>query len=233
MASNLDLTPKEILQITLRLAATFTAQLVLLLSLAWELNWPEAFLFVTLTTLGQLTVFTYLAAKKPGLLRRRKENVRKGQVYDQAILGIYMILLFITHVLAGLGRRWGWLPLHSPFWSIGGAAAVLFGYIILIKAMAANDFFESSARIQNELKHHVCQKGPYRVIRHPGYLAVILIISGSAAIIKVGAVFFSAGAIVLLYIVRTALEDKMLQKQLKDYPEYSQKTRYRLIPGIW
>ena len=37
----------------------------------------------------------------------------------------------------------------------------------------------------------------------------------------------------ILYVIRTALEDRTLQAELPGYKDYVQKVRYRLIPGIW
>jgi protein-S-isoprenylcysteine O-methyltransferase Ste14 len=79
----------------------------------------------------------------------------------------------------------------------------------------------------------VVSQGPYRWVRHPGYAGGLL--SWLAA-----PVFFSSWwlivpmvLVIAVSVVRTALEDQTLQEELPGYREYAEKTRYRLIPGIW
>lgn len=39
--------------------------------------------------------------------------------------------------------------------------------------------------------------------------------------------------IVALFVIRTVLEDKTLQKELPGYKEYTETVRFKLIPGVW
>jgi protein-S-isoprenylcysteine O-methyltransferase Ste14 len=88
-------------------------------------------------------------------------------------------------------------------------------------------------RIQKERGHYVVKDGPYRYVRHPGYLGVMLTALGTAfAIGSLWALVLTILISVLL-IVRTALEDKVLREELEGYSSYAQSTRYRLLPGIW
>ncbi len=99
--------------------------------------------------------------------------------------------------------------------------------------MITNAWFSTVVRIQTERGHTVCEDGPYRYVRHPGYVGFILqslstpLLLGSWWALPAG--FVAAGSLV----VRTRLEDSTLQNELSGYPEYAQKVRYRLIPGVW
>jgi protein-S-isoprenylcysteine O-methyltransferase Ste14 len=42
-----------------------------------------------------------------------------------------------------------------------------------------------------------------------------------------------AAVIVIVFVIRTVLEDRTLQAELPGYAEYAQRTRYRLLPGVW
>ena len=100
-------------------------------------------------------------------------------------------------------------------------------------AMLANPFFEKTVRIQEERGHHVATGGPYRFVRHPGYVAFILM--GFALPLGVGSAWalVPAGLNAALIVARTALEDRTLRRELPGYAEYAQRTRYRLLPGVW
>ena len=99
--------------------------------------------------------------------------------------------------------------------------------------MIANAYFSTAVRIQTDRGHTVCRTGPYRYVRHPGYLGFIL--QSIAVPILLGSLWALVPGIVAaaLMVVRTALEDRTLQAELLGYQQYSREVRYRLIPGIW
>jgi protein-S-isoprenylcysteine O-methyltransferase Ste14 len=115
---------------------------------------------------------------------------------------------------------------------VGLVLAVL-GQLLSSWAMASNKFYGRFVRIQKERGHYVITDGPYRVIRHPGYLGVILTALGTA--LAIGSLWSLILTILIsvLLIVRTALEDKVLQAELEGYGTYAANTRYRLFPGVW
>ena len=100
-------------------------------------------------------------------------------------------------------------------------------------ALAENRFFSSVVRIQTDRGHVVCDTGPYRIMRHPGYAGNILPLLG--IVLALGSLWTIIPAVVALVIaiVRTALEDQTLQEELPGYREYAQRVRYRLLPGIY
>jgi protein-S-isoprenylcysteine O-methyltransferase Ste14 len=79
----------------------------------------------------------------------------------------------------------------------------------------------------------VITTGPYRYVRHPGYVSGIF---GMVAIpLIIGSVYglIPVGVMILLLIVRTSLEDRTLRNELEGYTEYAQRVKYRLLPGVW
>ena len=105
--------------------------------------------------------------------------------------------------------------------------------IIFLYAMRENKFFSPVARIQEDRKHTVCTTGPYRFVRLPGYIGMIIGTMGFPFLfLSVWSCIPVALSVVNL-IVRTALEDRFLESQLKGYRDYKQTTRFRLIPGLW
>jgi protein-S-isoprenylcysteine O-methyltransferase Ste14 len=99
--------------------------------------------------------------------------------------------------------------------------------------MIANPYFEPTVRIQEDRDHKVITSGPYKIVRHPGYLAGILFIFSIPFYLGSLFTFIPAGIYSLLMITRTWLEDITLQKELTGYFEYTKKTKYRLFPFIW
>lgn len=99
--------------------------------------------------------------------------------------------------------------------------------------MLTNTYFETAMRIQTDRNHKVITYGPYKYIRHPGYLGMMIwgistpLILGSQVALAVGLVA------VMLLLLRTYWEDQTLMAELQGYAEYAKRTRYRLIPRVW
>ena len=75
--------------------------------------------------------------------------------------------------------------------------------------------------------------GPYKYMRHPGYVGFIVINLATPLVLGSLWALIPGAIIAVLFIIRTALEDSTLQKELEGYKEYVEKVKYRLIPGIW
>lgn len=120
-------------------------------------------------------------------------------------------------------------------WPIQCTALMVFVFASAIQtwAMAANPFFSSAIRIQSERDHRVMTGGPYRLVRHPGYLAMAIIVPATALalgslVALIPALLYSA-----LILWRLRCEDQFLRKTLDGYSEYTGMVRHRLIPGLW
>jgi len=79
----------------------------------------------------------------------------------------------------------------------------------------------------------VATTGPYRYVRHPGYVGFIVSFFGTALALGSLWAIIPAGLIACLLVARTTLEDRALQDELPGYNDYVQRVRYRLLPGIW
>ena len=96
-----------------------------------------------------------------------------------------------------------------------------------------NRFFSTTVRLQCDRGQYVIRSGPYRIVRHPGYVGGILLGISMALVLGSLWALIPAGGVLILLIIRTYLEDITLQKELQRYTDYAQKVRYRLVPGIW
>jgi len=103
----------------------------------------------------------------------------------------------------------------------------------VVWAMGANAFFSPLVRIQTERGHKVADTGPYKFIRHPGYIGAMIFSLGIPLMLGSWWAVIPGLVSMILYFIRTALEDKTLQDELPGYLDYTQCVKYRLIPGVW
>jgi protein-S-isoprenylcysteine O-methyltransferase Ste14 len=99
--------------------------------------------------------------------------------------------------------------------------------------MSANRFYSRFVRIQRERGHTVVSSGPYRYVRHPGYVGQMTFSLASPLALGSLWALIPGGLFALRLVVRTALEDKTLRVELGGYREYVAHVRYRLLPGVW
>lgn len=144
------------------------------------------------------------------------------------------ILFFATVMIAALDvGRFHWVqPVSEPA-QITGLALLLSAAGLQVWAMASNSFFSTAIRIQTDRGHQLITRGPYRYIRHPGYLAMAIMMPATAVAIGSAAAMIPASCYSGLILWRMAREDRFLVSQLAGYPEYTSRVRYRLIPRLW
>lgn len=75
--------------------------------------------------------------------------------------------------------------------------------------------------------------GPYRAIRHPGYLTMVVLMPATAVELGSLIALIPAFCYSTLILWRTDREDKFLASQLARYADYSARVSRRLIPGLW
>jgi protein-S-isoprenylcysteine O-methyltransferase Ste14 len=208
--------------------------LVVLFFPAGTVNWPMAWAFLILYLGGMLFINLWLAARHPGLARERLIIPRASEKWDLRLIGfVNFLLLAILFPLSGWDHRYGWSPAIPLSASITALLlfAAMFGFMAW--SMSVNGFFSSAVRLQSDRGQSVATEGPYRRLRHPGYLAMIL--QFLAIPVTLGSLWalIPAFAIGAVYVYRTLLEDKFLLEKLPGYAEYADRVRFRLIPGVW
>ncbi len=209
------------------------AAFLFLLAGSW--NWTWGWILVFLLTLFLIGHPVLLIPRSPGLLaeRARGIHVPGTKVWDRWVTMITSFFWFSSWLLAALDHRLGWSPAISLLVHCLGAAAVAAGFSLFLWALTANRYFAEGVRIQSERGHSVCDRGPYRFVRHPGYLGNLISGLGSSLLLGSYWSFIPALLGAAGFILRTAWEDETLLAELTGYREYAEKTRYRLIPGLW
>jgi len=197
-------------------------------------DWIAGWLYIGMMTAGSLLQGFYIWTKNPELIIRRGKVGRGTKAWDIVCLSVFGVSYIASVVVGALdGGRFHWSDMPIGLLPVGIIMLILC-YCILAWSMVVNPYFEKTARIQQDYGHCVVDSGPYRIVRHPGYLAAILgFVFAPPLILGSWWAFVPAGSTLVSLVVRTVLEDRMLCRELDGYEEYIQRTRYRLIPRIW
>jgi protein-S-isoprenylcysteine O-methyltransferase Ste14 len=226
--------PRKVIRRFAQVFATLALMGAILFATAGTVAWPMAWAYllsfaVVVGTLGGL-----LARHHPEVIAARSE-VQEGALGWDRVLATIIILMAhpVTLVVSGLDHRFSW---SQGLATTGQLAALLTGiaaYGLIMWSMASNRHFEGLVRIQTDRDHRVETGGPYRRVRHPGYVGMT--INFLALPLALGSTWglLPATLSVLLLILRTWLEDRTLQRELEGYAAYAERVRFRLVPGLW
>lgn len=195
----------------------------------WTMAWAYMAMYGSLTLIGALVV-----PLDPGLVEERTHIKEGVKGWDKSITVIGSLFYpFAILIVAGLDARFGWSPQIAVAAQIAALVIAAAGDVTSVWAMAVNRFYSRFVRIQKERGHTPISDGPYRYVRHPGYLGQMIFSLASAPALGSLWALIPGGLFALLLAIRTALEDRMLREELEGYEAYAQRVRYRLIPGIW
>ena len=191
--------------------------------------YPNAWLLLALLFVPILLLGAVLYIKAPALLEKRlnskeKEGVQKG------VLLISALLFIAGFVVAGLDFRFGWSHVHIAA-VIVACIAFLGSYAMYALVMRQNQYLSRTIEVREG--QSVVDTGLYGIVRHPMYLAVIILFYSMP--IALGSLYSLACFLpfVVLLAVRIVNEERVLTKELPGYTEYKRKVKYRLIPFIW
>ena len=224
-----------VVKISLTLVAEALIFSALLFGAAGTLVWPAAWAYLILFFVGALWITLLLVRHDPALLAERmKLPVQKDQpVWDRVFLLAMMVAWCGWLALMGLDAvrfRWSFMPVWLQ---CAGAALMVLSYRMIARVFQENTFLAPVVKIQTERGHRVISTGPYAVVRHPLYAAVLIFLPANALLL--GSWCGLAASTVLSGGVafRTAMEDRELRCGLEGYTEYAARVRYRLIPWVW
>ena len=208
-------------------------QAVLLFVSAGSLRWSAGWWYIGLYVLMLVLASFVMIPHRSEVIKERSKGTIGGKSWDLRITRLMSIPTLGLLILSGLDERWSWTPPLALTLRIFGTAAFCAGYALVLWAMYINQYFSQVVRIQTERGHVAVTDGPYRIVRHPGYLGMSTSMLGSVFLLDSlwGLICFAL--YMALVIPRTALEDRTLQTELPGYAKYSTHTRYRLIPGLW
>ncbi len=200
-------------------------------------------LFAASRTVAIVTYWVYLAIFAAVFLASlrwldpdlARERMRPGGQKPPLALRLFSGVLFVHWVIAGLDHgRFHWSDSVPTWLQWTALIAVAAGYALCLWAMRVNRFFSSIVRIQNDRGQVVITTGPYVFIRHPGYLAgIVIVVASGLALDSWIAAAILAVSILPFLLYRAVTEDRVLLAELPGYRNYAERVRWRLLPGIW
>lgn len=206
----------------------------LLFAGAGRLDWLRGWICIAIFVIARIAINAIVGHYNPSLAEARQTLLRKdAKRSDRILLMTLLPLLYCLPLIAGLDAvrfRWSSVPLVFAY---VGVVLFVLAMIVITWASSVNPFAESTVRIQTERGHRVITSGPYHVIRHPLYAAAIVMFAAISLILGSLWSLAFAGLIAVVFLVRTAMEDRTLRHELPGYEEYAAHTRYRLLPGVW
>jgi protein-S-isoprenylcysteine O-methyltransferase Ste14 len=221
---------KDIIRRLIQVFSILLFQGVILFIAAGTLSWKWAWIVLLLSAFLLIINLILLPAELIEERGRKKENVKK---WDKMLTSFNIIPTILMYIFSGLDHRFNWTGDVYIIINITGLVIIFSGSMIFTWSMVSNKFFSTLVRLQTDRQHTVATEGPYKYIRHPGYAGYIIM--SLATPIALGAFWglVFSGITCILIIVRTALEDDTLKKELPGYAEYTENVKYRLIPFLW
>lgn len=219
-------------RISVRVALAFLFIGGALFASAGRLDWPRGWAFFALMAFTGAVNFAIVGALNPAVIRARTEFHKGTKRFDRFFFLLYVPAYLAVLVVAGLDARFGWSALGTGAFA-AGAALHLLGNVPIVWALSVNPYLEATVRIQTDRGHRVVTTGPYAIVRHPMYAGVILMLSGWPLLLGSCWLYIPVAAIDALVVLRMLLEDRTLRRELPGYAEYAERTRRRLLPGVW
>jgi len=217
-------------RIVVRYVILLTLFAGILMGAAGTVRYWQGWAFLAVMGGGGFAMVVYLARRDPALLQRRMQRQEQRPVQRLVHYG-GMAVWLLAFLLAGLDRRRGWGP-ELPWWASAlGLLAVAWGYWVTFATLRVNTF--AGATIGLEKNQHVIASGPYRMVRHPMYAGIAVLILGMPIGLGSVVALAAAGIMILLLVIRLLDEEKMLRLDLPGYAEYCARVRWRLAPGVF
>jgi protein-S-isoprenylcysteine O-methyltransferase Ste14 len=202
---------------------------------SWRWQWWEAWVFGGIWAVGFIVSRLLLARRNPDLIAERANYAQHhdAKSWDKVLSPLVAIGSGLIPLTAGLDARFGHPPIFPIWVELTALALIILSYVGATWALLENRFFSGMVRIQTDRGHSVVSTGPYAIVRHPGYASSLVTFLAIPFFLDSWWAIVPAVIFIVVLFIRTALEDRTLRAELPGYTEYTHRTRFRLIPGIW
>lgn len=203
------------------------ALIVILPAGTW--SYWQGWMYLATIFIPMFFVLAYFIVNDPELLKRRM-HMREKEAVQRKIIGLSYLYFLVAFILPGLDVRFGWSQI-PPLVSILADGFVFAGYMTFVWVMKFNSYL--SRVVEVDANQKVVSNGPYALVRHPMYFGISLMYIASPLALGSYWAIITAVFIVPLLVARIRNEEEVLLRDLPGYAEYTQKVKYRLLPGIW
>ena len=196
---------------------------------AGTLRYWEAWVYMAILVTPMIIFLFYIIKHDPDLLERRMRTKEK-ETEQKTITKIGSFIFILIYLIPGFDQRYGWSSVPVEIIIIADII-VLGGYLLFVRVLLENSY--ASRIVEVERQQKVITTGPYKIVRHPMYSAVLLMYSFGP--LALGSYWAMIGnmLLILILVARINNEEKVLLRELEGCQDYLEKTKYRLVPGIW
>ena len=196
---------------------------------AWKWDYWQGWLYLLILYIPMFFVLYYLLKNDPALLQRRM-RMREKESVQRRIIVLSLVYFLVAFSLPGFDVRFGWS--NVPAWvSLVADVLVFIGYMTFVWVLMVNSYL--SRVVEVEAGQKVVSSGPYAIVRHPMYAGISLMYVATPVALGSFWALIPAVFIVPLLVARLRNEEEVLLRDLPGYAEYTQKVKYRLLPGVW
>ena len=189
----------------------------------------QAWLLIVILFVPMFCAGLVLMKKNPDLLRKRLD-VRERESAQKQVILLSGLMFLAAFVIAGLNRRFGWLVL--PAWvSWASAGVFLIAYLLYAEVLRENAYLSRTVEVQENQK--VIDTGLYGVVRHPMYMATLLLFLSMPLVLGSPVSFAIMLAYIPIIAKRIRNEEQVLRSGLEGYDEYTKRVRHKVIPFVW
>ena len=196
---------------------------------AGTLAYPGGLLFLCLLFVPMLIMGIVMLARARDLLAKRLDAKEK-QAAQKGVQSLAGLVFMAGFVLAGLDFRFDWSDMPLPV-VIAASVIFLIGYGLYAEVMRENAYLSRTVKVEEG--QTVVSTGLYGMVRHPMYLASILMFLAIPLVMGSWYALIPFAFYPVLMVIRIKDEEKLLTAELAGYEEYKVKVKYRMIPFIW
>ena len=196
---------------------------------AGSFSFWQGWLFIGILYIPMLIAGVILMRKNPDLLRKRLDAKEK-ESEQRTVVAMSGFLFLAAFIIAGLNWRFGWWLI--PDWAVWVAAGMfLWSYVLYAEVLRENTYLSRTIEVQKGQK--VIDTGLYGIVRHPMYMATIILFLSMQLVLASPISFFIMLGYIPVIAKRINNEEHVLEEGLDGYKEYKEKVKNKIIPGIW
>ena len=218
-----------LIQALIKLVSGLLLICILIFLPAGSFSFWQGWLFIGILFIPMLIAGVILMRKNPDLLRKRLDAKEK-ESEQRTVVAMSGFLFLAAFIIAGLNWRFGWWLI--PDWAVWVAAGMfLCSYVLYAEVLRENTYLSRTIKVLKGQK--VIDTGLYRIVRHPMYMATIILFLSMQLVLASPISFFIMLGYIPVIAKRINNGEHVLEEGLDGYKEYKEKVRNKIIPGIW